>query len=187
MPGTPITDQQVRLYMDLRRTLSQQTAAAKAGISVSSAYRIERDPRLPSQKKLGRRRGRSAPDPLAGVWETDILPLLQTHPGLRPVTVLEELQCRRPERDKVRRTLERRMRAWKALHGPEQEVIFRQVHQPGQQALSDFTDTGDLGVSIAGWPLEHRLYHFTLAYSGWEHAEVILGGERPPERAQRLF
>ncbi|WP_422653084.1 IS21 family transposase [Brevundimonas sp.] len=179
MPGKPITDQQVRLYMDLRRTLSQQTAAAKAGVSVSTAYRIETDPRLPSQKKAERRFGRSTPDPLAEVWDADILPLLRTCPGLRPITLLEELQRRRPERDwaKARRTLERRIRAWKALHGPEQEVIFRQIHQPGRQALSDFTDAGDLDVSIAGQPLAHRLYHFTLAYSGWEHAEVILGGE----------
>ena len=36
---------------------------------------------------------------------------------------------------------------------------------------------GDLGVSIAGAPLDHRLYHFRLAFSGWEHAHVVLGGE----------
>ena len=36
---------------------------------------------------------------------------------------------------------------------------------------------GDLGVSIAGQPLDHRLYHFALAYSAWEHAEPVLGGE----------
>ena len=179
MPGKPITDQQVRLYMDLRRTLPQQTAAAKVGLSVSTAWRIERDPRLPSQKKAERRYGRSTPDPLAEVWAADIVPLLQTCPGLRPVTILEELQRRRPERDwvTVRRTLERRIRAWKARHGPEREVIFRQIHRPGQRGLSDFTEASDLGITIAGQPLDHRLYHFTLAYSGWEHAEVVLGGE----------
>ncbi len=26
-------------------------------------------------------------------------------------------------------------------------------------------------------PLDHRLYHFRLAFSGWEHAHVVLGGE----------
>jgi len=36
---------------------------------------------------------------------------------------------------------------------------------------------GDHGVSIAGVPLDHRLYHFRLAFSGWEHAHVVLGGE----------
>jgi hypothetical protein len=43
--------------------------------------------------------------------------------------------------------------------------------------LSDFTDMGDHGISIAGVPLDHRLYHFRLAFSGWEHVHVVLGGE----------
>jgi hypothetical protein len=77
----------------------------------------------------------------------------------------------------VRRTLERRIRSWRALHDADQEVIFRQVHEPGRMGLSDFTDMTDLGVTIAGEPLDHRLYHFRLVYSGFEHAHVILGGE----------
>jgi hypothetical protein len=68
-------------------------------------------------------------------------------------------------------------RLWRALHGPEREVIFRQEHPPGQQALSDFTDATDLGVSIADVLLEHRLYHFCLPFSNWEFAHVVLGGE----------
>jgi Mu transposase, C-terminal domain len=80
-------------------------------------------------------------------------------------------------RGDLRRTLERRIRLWRALHGPEREVIFRQEHPPGQQALSDFTDATELGVTIAGAPLDHRLYHFRLAFSGWEQAHVVLGGE----------
>jgi hypothetical protein len=43
--------------------------------------------------------------------------------------------------------------------------------------LSDFTDMADLAVTIAGVQLDHRLYHFRLAYSGFAHAHVILGGE----------
>jgi hypothetical protein len=77
----------------------------------------------------------------------------------------------------ARRTLERRIRSWRAVHGADQEVIFRQVHEPGRMGLSDFTDMADLGVTVAGVPLDHRLYHFQLAYSGFEHAHVILGGE----------
>ena len=79
--------------------------------------------------------------------------------------------------DRLRRSLERRVRAWRAEHGADREVIFRQDHVPGQQALSDFTDMADAGVSIAGQTLDHRLYHFVLAYSAWEHAEPVLGGE----------
>jgi hypothetical protein len=94
------------------------------------------------------------------------------------VAVFEEMQRRHPELpDGVRRTMERRIRSWRALRGPDRDVMFRQVHEPGRMGLSDFTDMADLGVRIAGVELDHRLYHFRLACSGFEHAHVILGGE----------
>jgi hypothetical protein len=77
----------------------------------------------------------------------------------------------------IRRTPERRIRSWRALHGGEQDVIFRQVHGPGRPGLSDFTDMSGLGVTVAGQPLPHMLYHFRLPWSGFEHAHAILGGE----------
>ena len=105
--------------------------------------------------------------------------MLAAAPALRPITVLRELARRHPDRidHGVRRTLERRIRTWLAVHGPEREVMFRQVHVPGRMGLSDFTDMNCLGVTIAGVILEHRLYHFALVYSGFEHGEVVLGGE----------
>ena len=56
-------------------------------------------------------------------------------------------------------------------------MIFRQTHEPGRVGLSDFTDMADATVTIAGTLLDHRLYHFRLVYSGFEHAHVTLGGE----------
>ena len=56
-------------------------------------------------------------------------------------------------------------------------MIFRQALPPGRLGLSDFTDMSDLGVVVAGQALDHRLYHFRLAYSGFGHAHVVLGGE----------
>ena len=176
VPGRNITDQQAKLYMNLRRTHTRQTAAAKAGFSISTGARLDADPRLPWRKRTPR--GRRRPDPLADYWDAEIVPMLAAMPALRPVTVLHEMQRRHPEfSDDLRRTLERRMRVWQALHGPEREVIFRQEPVPGRQGLSDFTDATGLGVTIAGVPLEHRLYHFRLAFSGWENARVVLGGE----------
>ena len=162
--------------MKFRQTDTAPIAAAKSGFSSSSAYRIEKDLRLPSQRKV--RRERRRPDPLADVWQSEIVPILEAAPGLRPVAIFEEVLRRHPELGAgVRRTLERRIRAWRAIHGPDQEVVFRQVHEPGRMGLSDFTEMGDLAVTIAGTSLDHRLYHFRLAYSGFEHAHVILGGE----------
>ena len=162
--------------MTLRQTHPTAIAAAQAGISRASAYRIEGDPRLPSQKRAPR--GRRRPDPLGNLFDTDVVPLLQAAPGLRSIAVFEELQRRHPALPSgVRRTLERRIRAWRAVHGAEREVIFRQSHPPGELGLSDFTDVAELAVTVAGAPLEHRLYHFRLAYSGFAHAHVVLGGE----------
>ncbi|WP_306770250.1 IS21 family transposase [Mycobacterium sp. KBS0706] len=166
----------MRLYMKFRQTETVPIAAAKAGFGTATGYRIEKDARLPSTRKLPR--GRRRPDPLADVWEAEIVPMLKAAPGLRPVAVFEEMLRRHPELGLgIRRTLERRIRAWQALHGAEQEVIFRQIHEPGRLGLSDFTDMADLGITIAGVVLDHRLYHFRLAYSGFEHGHVILGGE----------
>ena len=176
MPGRHITDHQMRLYMTYRKTYPIAVAAAKASISPATAYRIEKDPRPPSQKTEAR--GRRRPDPLAGIFDAEVVPMLQAAPGLRPVAVFEELIRRHPDLgESVRRTLERRIRAWRAIHGEEQDVIFRQVQEPGRLGLSDFTDMAALGITITHQVLDHRLYHFRLAYSGFEHAHVVLGGE----------
>jgi len=162
--------------MNMRRKHSPAISAAKAGFSTAAAYRFEKDPRLPSQKKPHRERRR--PDPLAGVWDNEVVPMLKAAPGLRPVAVFEELCRRHPELGAgTRRTLERRIRSWRAVNGPDREVIFRQEHPPGRMGLSDFTEVADLGVTIAGQVFDGRLYHFRLPFSGFEHAHVVLGGE----------
>jgi transposase InsO family protein len=162
--------------MKFRQTDAVPVAAAKASFSASTAYRIEQDHKLPSHQATVRERRR--PDPLAAIFDAEIVPMLKASPGLRAVAIFEEIQRRHPDLSAgVRRTLERRVRSWRALHGGEKDVIFRQAHEPGRMGLSDFTDMADLCVLIAGAPLDHRLYHFRLACSGFEHAHVILGGE----------
>src|ERR1700733_6142369 len=132
----------MRLYMICRQPHAAAAAAAKASFSTATGYRIERDPRLSSQKKAPR--GRRRPDPLSEVFETEIVPILKSAPSLRPVAVFEEMLRRHPDLGTgIRRTLERRIRAWRAIHGEEQEVIFRQIHELGQLGLSDFTDMGE--------------------------------------------
>jgi hypothetical protein len=138
MPGRHVNDQQVRLYMKLRPTRSQESAAAISGISVATGRRIERDPRPPSLRKEPRDY-RTRSDPFEGLWDEEIVPMLESAPGLRPITVLRELAQRHPDRidDSVRRSLERRIRTWRAMHGPDQPVIFPQAHAPGRMGLSD--------------------------------------------------
>lgn len=177
MPGRRINRTQVAKYMEHRKELEQEATAAKVGISVRSARRIERAGGLPSKQE--RREWRTRPDPLSGWWSSDIVPLLEATPALNAVTVLEELQRRYPSEvsGALLRTLQRRLRHWRALHGDEREVYFAQEHPPGRLALSDFTDATELDVAVEGRRLAHRLYQFALAYSGWRHVEVVLGGE----------
>ena len=106
------------------------------------------------------------------------MPILKASPGIRTIGVLAEMRRRHPDLNpNIRRTLERRITDWRAHHGPEQDVIFRQEHEPGRMGLSDFTDTSALAITVAGHLLVHRLYHFRLAFSGFAHAHVVLGGE----------
>ena len=141
------------------------------------------DPRPSPEKKP---RGRRRPDPLADIFETEVVPTLETSPGIRPVGVFQQLMLRHPELDPgERRTLERRIRVWRAEHGAEKEVIFRQKHEPGRKGLSDFTHMGSLGVTVAGQALDHMLYHFRLAWSGFAHAQVVLSAARASRRWRR--
>ena len=162
--------------MTFRHKDGPALSAAKAGMSRATAYRVEQDHRLPSSRE--KVRGRRRPDPLADFFDAEVVPMLTAAPELRAVAIFDEMRRRHPDlADGARRTLERRIRSWRALHGADKDVIFRQVHEPGRMGLSDFTDMADLGVTVAGRPLHHRLYHFRLAYSGFEHAHVVLGGE----------
>jgi hypothetical protein len=178
MSGSRITMQQVRLYMSSRkRGQTQEQASARAGVSERSARRIE-DGRIGVLERK-ERHWRTRKDPFAEVWDSEVVALLERQPALDATTLFEDLQDRHRGKfgNGKKRTFQRRVKAWKALHGPDKEVMFRQVQEPGRQGLSDFTELKDVAVSIAGEPLAHRLYHFRLAYSGWSHVTVVLGGE----------
>ena len=163
--------------MNIRKNKSQALAAAKAGIGERSARRIQRSATLPSQNP--RRYWRSRADPFVDVWDSEVLPLLRGAPKLMAVTLLRKLQDEHPDRfpDAMLRTLQRHIRQWRALEGPSREVFFAQEYAPGHRGLSDFTAMGELRITIAGAPFAHILYHFVLAFSRWEHAEVVEGGE----------
>jgi hypothetical protein len=107
------------------------------------------------------------------VWG-EVEELLMREPGLQGKTVFEELQRRYPGRfcEGQLRTLQRRMKVWRALEGPPKEVFFPQVHRPGVGCASDFSDLNELGVMIGGALFAHKLYHFVLPYSNWETGTV---------------
>ena len=101
-----------------RHTDGPAISAAKASIGTASAYRYEHDPELPSAHKQPR--GRRRPDPLVDFLDAEVVPMLIAAPGLRSVAIFDEMQRRHPDLSAgARRTLERRIRSWRAVHGAE--------------------------------------------------------------------
>jgi len=187
MSGDWITTKQAEVYMKTRHSGKSQTAsAAKAGISERSGRDIEHNKR--KDPRANPRHWQTRKDPFAQVWLSQLVPMLETEPTLSPLTLLEYLQSQEPGSypDSQLRTLQRRVKQWRAEFGPAQEVMFRQEHEPGVLGLSDFTELKGVVVTIKCEPLEHLLYHFRLAYSGWSYMRVILGGESFTALAESL-
>jgi hypothetical protein len=167
-----LSDRQVRkLRNKLAEGKTVLDAAAAADMSEKSAHKWK-EGRLPSQVREGRSRWwRTRPDPLAEVWDTDLVPLLQVDEkgALEATELLRVLDEKYPGRFGGRhlRTLQRRVSEWRAHHGPEKEIYFEQVHPPGREAAFDFTNCTDLGVTILGVLLVHLLFDFVLSFSKW--------------------
>jgi hypothetical protein len=169
-------DTEVKLYMQERRKgATQRVAAARAGISERTGRTYERQGKLPSQRKHPHDWSSRA-NPFEEDWPWVIAQLTQD-PALQGSTLFALLCEQHPERYRLTqvRTLQRHIAQWKALHGPEQEVIFAQRHTPGERAQSDFTHMDDLGVTLAGEPFGHLVYHFVLTYSNVEAASICFG------------
>jgi hypothetical protein len=171
-----VTDEQVRL---LRKKLmdgkSQAAAAAAAGMSERTARTWMAEGVLPSEAKEVRH-WRTRVDPFADVWDAEVVPLLHSDSEgkLQAKTILAMLEGKHPgmfEAGQVR-TLQRRMRMWRALSGPEKEVYFPQLHVPGREGAFDFTCAKELGVTIGGARFDHLLFEFALSYSGWFTASL---------------
>jgi len=168
-----VTDQQVKKLMRFRGSgRSLRVAAAKAGMDEKTARKYLASGKLPSSCQPART-WRTREDPFEDVWD-EMRALLKDEPGLQAKTLFADLQYRYPGRfaDGQLRTMQRRVKAWRALEGPPKEVFFPQRHRPGAVCQSDFTHLTSLGVTIGGQPFAHLLYHFVLTYSNWEAGTV---------------
>jgi len=130
---------------------------------------------LPSQTKKPRT-WRTREDPFEGAWEEVIEPLLvkDAKGELEAKTLMELLAERDPERFSMShlRTMQRRVRDWRALHGADKEVYFQQEHPPGNEAGIDFTCCNELGVTIRGEVFDHLLFEFVLVASTWTSVKL---------------
>ena len=167
------TDQQVKLMnKELSQHGKQSVAAAKAGVCRQTAAKYQRSGKLPSELKKVRD-WRTREDAFAEVWP-EVEAWLREQPGLWVGTLFEQLQEKYPGRFEPgqQRTFYRRVRRWRALHGDDSshEVFFPQQHRPGEAAQTDFTHTGELGLSVQGEAYAPLLCHVVLPYSNWQWA-----------------
>lgn len=147
---------------------SRTIAAAKAGMDPKTARKYLKIGKLPSQISC-KHNWRTRKDP----FEEDcpaILEMLEINPGLEGKTIFEYLQSTNLGRyqDNQLRTLQRKLKYWRATEGPAKEVYFPQKHYPGELCASDFTHMSSLGITIRGELFKHLIYHFVLTYSNWE-------------------
>jgi hypothetical protein len=156
--------------------LSQVTSSSIAEISERTGQRIDAGNHRSNRGQVQTHTVNL--DPLSAVWESELEPMLRGEPRLKPMTLFEYLQEQYPgQYPQVLRTLQRRVSTWKALHGPAPEVMFMLRHEPGVMGLSDFTKLKGMEITVNGEPFEHLIYHYRLAYSGWQYAQIIQGGE----------
>ena len=158
----------LRMMRERAKGRTQEQAAARAGMSVRTARTYERLGQLPSRLKQPRSY-RTRPDPFAADWPW-VVSQLERDAALQATTLFALLGTLHPGRYQSGqvRTLQEHIAAWRARHGPTQEVIFPQIHRPGVDAQSDFTHMESLCVTLGGVPFPHLVFHLVLSYSNVE-------------------
>lgn len=149
-------------------------AAMKADMHRETARKYVAAGKLPSETTAVRD-WRTRPDPFEDHWP-DIEARLRDMPELEAKTLFELLQETHPGRYEAGqlRTLQRRVKRWRAAHGPDLEVVLAQQHRPGEAAQTDFTHATELAVTIAGQVFAHMLCVLVLPYSNWQWATICL-------------
>lgn len=171
-----VTDKQVRRLMEeMARHGNLTRAAQNADVDRKTGRKWLSAGKLPSECEKASRDWRTRPDPFAEVWP-NIEAKLKAAPGLEAKTLFEDLVAQHPGRYEPGqlRTLQRRVRQWRAQYGPAKPVFFAQEHRPGEAAQTDFTHGTELGVTIAGVLFAHLLCHWVLPYSNWQWVTVCL-------------
>jgi transposase len=171
---TVVTDRQVlKLMAELSKHGRKGVAAMRSGMARGTARKYEAAGQLPSARAPAERTYLTREDPFAQDWAW-VEAILDDVPELEAKALFEHMQGLWPGRYEPGqvRTLQRRMRRWRAQHGPERTVFFSQEHRPGEAGQSDFTSTMELQITICGEALDHLLYHFVLPFSNWEWATV---------------
>lgn len=169
------TDAQVRKLMEeMTKHGKIGLASVRAGLDRKTGRKYVAEGRLPSELKKPRW-WRTREDPFAEDWPAIIARLAEA-PELEAKTVFELLLADPTNVNKYEpsqlRTLQRRVREWRATAGPDKEVFFAQVHRAGDALQTDFTSGNELKVTVAGQFFEHLICHVVLPFSNWEWVTI---------------
>lgn len=161
-----------RLMAELEKHGQIGKAALRAGMDRKTARKYRDLGKLPSELKKPRQ-WKTRKDPFAEDWPY-LEDMLTDAPELEAQALFEHLDKLHPGRyqEGQVRTLQRRLKRWRALVGPPKEVFFPQQHRAGEAIQIDFTHASKLGITIQGEALEHMLCHCVLPYSNWQHATL---------------
>jgi len=168
-----VTDQQVRkLMQEYTKTGKVGISSMRAGMNRKTGGKYIRHGKLPSEQKT-KHTWRTREDPFSAHWEM-ISQKLSDCPDLEGKALFDWLCESYPDcyHEGQLRTFQRKIRAWRALEGPDKEVCFPQVHKPGKRFSTDFTHMNTLGITICGERFSHQLCHNILTYSNWEWATI---------------
>jgi transposase len=166
-----INQQQLtRLVTEFKREGNLSMSAMKAGMDPKTARKYVKSG-VVTLAARGPRTWRTRTDPLGAAWARAEV-YLRAAPELEARALFEHLLETAGEAllEGQLRTFQRRVRQWRLEHGPDPEVIFAQEHRPGEVMQVDWTHAKELGVTIAGQPLDHRFCHVVLPYSNWQWA-----------------
>jgi hypothetical protein len=159
-----------RLFKMINEGNTLKDSAAKAGIDPKTAreYLINEN-----SLQTTNHNWKTREDSFEGVWP-ELENMLSLQPRLEAKTLFSYLLDKYPGKFKEGqlRSLQRKVKKWKALKGESKEVYFAQIHHPGDLCSSDFSHMEELKVTIQGHPFPHLIYHFVLTYSNWESATL---------------
>ena len=168
-----ISDEQYWLLMKYSTTgVNLEIVAAKSGMCETTARKYLRGGVMPSEMKK-ERNWKTRKDPFSDDWIW-IKELLTKNSGLQAKFIFQYLQRLHPGKyqDGQLRTLQRKIKIWRATEGPPKIVMFEQTHHPGKLSASDFTSMDALSITINRELFRHKIYHFMLPYSNWETGNI---------------
>ena len=159
--------QVIKLMKEIKKG-SLKRGSIKVGMSEKTARKYLRNKDLPSPSTEVRNY-RTRNDVFETHWK-EITEMLERSPELQAQTIMTYLSEQYSGSYKLGqvRSLQRRLKVWRAVNGSNKPVIFRQELKPGRQSQSDWTHMSSLNITINRQPFSHLLFHFLLPYSGFE-------------------